>query len=125
MKIAIPTRGDIVDGHFGHCEYYTIITVDENKKITASESIQSASGCGCKSGIATLLRSKGVTIMLAGNIGAGAINVLEQNGIAVYRGCSGKATEVALAFIEGLITDSGVTCQAHEHGHEHGHGCNH
>ena len=32
--------------------------------------------------------------MLAGGIGGGAINVLNNSGIEVIRGCSGDATEV-------------------------------
>ena len=24
MKIAVPTKDQVVDNHFGHCEYYTI-----------------------------------------------------------------------------------------------------
>ena len=28
-KIAIPTREGMVDDHFGHCAYYTVVTLDE------------------------------------------------------------------------------------------------
>ena len=38
--------------------------------------------------------SDGVTVMLAGGIGGGAINVLNNSGIEVIRGCSGDAGEV-------------------------------
>lgn len=34
MKIAVPTIGDQVDQHFGHCEKYTIFTI-EDQTITA------------------------------------------------------------------------------------------
>jgi len=37
MKVAIPTRGNVVDDHFGHCEAYTVFTVNENKKIEKTE----------------------------------------------------------------------------------------
>lgn len=33
MKIAIPTREDVVDDHFGHCDHYTVFTIDEDKNI--------------------------------------------------------------------------------------------
>jgi predicted Fe-Mo cluster-binding NifX family protein len=33
MKIAIPTRGTIVDNHFGHCEMYTVITTDARLRL--------------------------------------------------------------------------------------------
>ena len=41
MKIAIPTRDNVVDNHFGHCEYYTILTVGQNNQILSSETIPS------------------------------------------------------------------------------------
>ena len=41
MKIAVPTRGNLVDDHFGHCEAYTVFDIDENKKIIHSEMLPS------------------------------------------------------------------------------------
>lgn len=32
-KIALPTRNGLIDDHFGHCEFYTIFTVDEENRI--------------------------------------------------------------------------------------------
>lgn len=49
MKIAIPTKENVVDNHFGHCEYYTILTVGQDNQILSSETIPSPQGCGCKS----------------------------------------------------------------------------
>ena len=128
MKLAVPTRGNYVDGHFGHCEMYTIFTVDENNKIISSEILPSPQGCGCKSNIAGVLREKGVNVMLAGNMGGGALNVLNNNGIDVVRGCSGDVKQVAEAFLAGSINDSGIGCDHHDHHHNHGgdgHQCNH
>ena len=124
MKIAIPTRGNIVDNHFGHCEAYTVFTIDENKIITSSEILPSPQGCGCKSNIASVLQQKGVSIMLAGNMGNGALNVLTSHGIEVYRGCSGDVLKVAEGFLEGQIDDSGEGCHHHEQQGED-HQCNH
>lgn len=41
MKIAIPTKGNLVDSHFGHCEMYTVITSDENQNIRKTEILPS------------------------------------------------------------------------------------
>jgi predicted Fe-Mo cluster-binding NifX family protein len=124
MKVAIPTRGNVVDDHFGHCEAYTVFTTDENKKIISSEILPSPQGCGCKSNIAFVLQQKGVSIMLAGNMGEGALNVLNNCGIEVYRGCSGDVHQVTEAFLQGEIVDSGEGCHHHEH-HGDEHQCNH
>ena len=92
MKIAVPVTVDNqIDGHFGHCESYRVFTVNDKKEITDTKSIASPEGCGCKSDIAGILANDGVRIMLAGGIGAGAINVLNHHGNEVIRGRSGEA----------------------------------
>ena len=128
MKIAVPvTKNNQVDSHFGHCEFYSIFTISENNEITDVKTIESVQGCGCKSNIAGVLAADGVTIMLAGGIGGGAINVLSKAGIEVVRGCSGNVTELVKQFIAGFVKDSGSSCQQHEEHHEDGHDhvCNH
>ena len=121
MKIAIPvTKSNKIDNHFGHCEYYSVLTISEEGNITNEEKLDSPQGCGCKSNIAGVLADKGVTVMLAGGIGGGAIHVLNNAGIEVVRGCSGNATETALKYISGNIKDSGVSCIHHEHQLDHG-----
>lgn len=130
MKIALPSRQQTIDDHFGHCEYFTVFTIEDNQ-ITEETVIESPAGCGCKSNIATVLADLGVSMMLAGNMGDGAVRVLNQAGIQVVRGCSGNVKDVAAQWLAGNLTDSGDACQHHEHNHEHhhehqhGHDCHH
>ena len=118
MKIAVPTRNNNVDDHFGHCEYYTIFSIGENKNVVEKEVIESPQGCGCKSNIAGILQQKGVKLLLAGNMGAGAMSKLNAFGIDVLRGCAGDVQEVTEAYLKGELKDSGESC---EHHHHHGH----
>lgn len=122
MKIAVPTRANCVDDHFGHCEAYTVLTIDDNKQIVDSELLPSPQGCGCKSNIASVLQTAGVKVLLAGNMGTGALNVLNRHNIIVYRGCSGDVTQVVKDYLAGKIGDSGLSCS--HHGDE-GHVCKH
>lgn len=119
MKIAIPSKEKMVDGHFGHCEYFTIYTVNDEHKIIHEELFESPAGCGCKSNLAGTFQQKGVSLLLAGGIGQGAINVLNQHGIEVFRGCSGNVRLLTEEFLKGAVVDSGETCnhQQHHHGH--------
>ena len=110
MKVALPSKESQVDSHFGHCEIFTIFTIDENKQIVSREQLDPPKGCGCKSNIAASLAQMGVTVVLAGNIGSGALNLLTAHGIRVYRGCSGDLLEVARAWLAGNITDFGTVC---------------
>jgi predicted Fe-Mo cluster-binding NifX family protein len=128
MKIAVPvTEQNQVDNHFGHCNFYDIFVVTADKRITEWKRIPSLQGCGCKSNIAELLAADGVTTMLAGGIGNGAVNVLENAGIKVIRGCAGDSAEVVKRYLLGVLTDSGENC-SHPHNHPTGdnnHQCSH
>ena len=112
MKIALPSNGNEVDEHFGHCQCFTILEVDD-QKIVSEEVLTPPPGCGCKSNIVPQLARMGVSVMLAGNMGGGAVNVLASNGIQVVRGCSGNVREVAQAWLAGRVGDSGASCHSH------------
>ena len=113
MKIAVPTRDGKVDDHFGHCAYYTIFDVVDGK-VTGMSRLASPEGCGCKSGIAPVLKQMGVAVMLAGNMGQGAKNVLEAQRIEVIRGCSGDVEELVAAYLSGDVRDNGELCNHHD-----------
>ncbi len=113
MKIAVPTKEGMVDNHFGHCDHYTIFTVNSGE-VMMKELLPSPQGCGCKSGIVFVLRQKGVQVMLAGNIGNGALNVLKSNGIEVVRGCSGNIDDLVRSYLAGEVKDNGEACSHHD-----------
>ncbi len=120
MKIAVPSNGGMVDEHFGHCKEFMIFEVS-GEKVSGESVLPSGQGCGCKSGIAAELARAGVTHLVAGNMGEGAVRVLEANGIKVVRGASGKARAAAEAFAAGALADSGAGCAGHGEGHECSH----
>ncbi len=114
MKIALPSNGKEIEDHFGHCQYFTIFTVDDDNKIISEDTLTPPPGCGCKSSIVPQLAGMGVSQMLAGNMGGGAVNVLASHGIKVVRGCTGNTRAVAEAWLAGKISDSGAECKSHE-----------
>lgn len=116
MKIAIPTKNGLVDEHFGHCDYYTIYTIDDNKNVTKEDTYQAPQGCGCKSNVANELFDMGVELLLAGNIGNGAVNKIGAAGIAVVKGCEGSVSTLIIDYLKGNVKDKGDIC--HEHGHD-------
>ena len=121
MKIAVPSRDGLVDEHFGHCKEFLVFRV-EGEELVEEQSIPSPEGCGCKSGVAAVLARSGVTHLVAGNMGDGAVRVLGAQGIEVVRGASGAAKAAASAFAQGSFTDSGFGCAGHG---EPGHECTH
>ena len=121
MKIALPSNGSKVDEHFGHCQCFTIFSIDDKNKVVSEETLTPPPGCGCKSSIVPQLASMGVSVLLAGNMGDGAVNVLASNGIKAIRGCTGDVHEVVQAWLTGKVDDSGAACQSHDSGGCPGH----
>jgi predicted Fe-Mo cluster-binding NifX family protein len=121
MKIAVPFHHGYVNEHFGHSESYAIFTISADLQIETRGLVRAEEGCGCKSGIADVLAREGVTLMLAGNIGGGAINHLQSRGIDVVRGCAGEAEEVVIQYLKGEVTDGGQTCNHHQGCEDHHH----
>lgn len=118
LKIAVPTVDGHVDDHFGHCDHYTIFEIGDDNEIVSQTTLPAGQGCGCKSNIASVLAQQGVSVMLAGNMGEGAKNVLESQHIRVIRGCTGEVTMLVNAYLAGLVRDSGVGCAGHEDCHQ-------
>ena len=125
MKIAVPINpNNVIEGHFGHSKVYGIFSISEDHKIEKFEQITPAQGSGCKTGVAETFLKMGVTKMLAGGIGEGAVRNMASYGIEVIRGCSGFAEDAVLLYVQGSITDSGESCSQHEeHGADHKHSC--
>ncbi|MCR5395733.1 MAG: NifB/NifX family molybdenum-iron cluster-binding protein [Bacteroidales bacterium] len=118
-KIAVPTRENVVDDHFGHCEYYTIYTVDDNNQVTDRSRLDSPQGCGCKSNIASVMEEMGISLMLAGNMGNGAYAKLTDHHIEVIRGCHGATEQVIQDYLAGKLHDSAEACDHHDCDHHH------
>ena len=127
MKVAVPAREGQVDEHFGHCEHFMVYALDEGRRIASEERVDSPEGCGCKSDIAGILGRMGVTHLVAGSMGEGAVRIMHAHGIRVTRGASGDAREAVQRFGAGTLADSGTTCAGHAgthgHGHDEGHDC--
>ena len=124
MKVAVPAREGRVDEHFGHCEHFMVYALDADRRIVEEKRVDPPEGCGCKSDIAGILARMGVTHLVAGNMGEGAVRIMQAHGIEVVRGASGGAREAAERFGAGTLADSGATCAGHagQHGHAHDHG---
>lgn len=122
MKIAIASEGNLVNEHFGKCKSYSLFTVTGLGVLTGEETFQCEEGCACNSDTVAHLLDKGVNVLIAGSMGAGAYSKLSTKGIRVYRGCSGDIKAIAELYIRGELLDSGSGCGDHAGGN---HQCNH
>lgn len=115
MKIALATTDQKVDGHFGHCDYFTVYTIDINQKTIISESkIEAPKGCGCSSNIASVLESESIDTLLTNNLGGSILEKLEKANIEVVLGCTGYVKDVTLDWLHGRLKKNPFVCLDHQ-----------
>ena len=112
MKIAIPTEGNQVFGHFGQCKTFTLYTI-ENNTVTRQEIIESPGHTGGL--LPEFLSKQGVTHVISGGMGPKAIDNFNSYGIEVYLGISGSLDDVIQSFCKGELVSSGSACKDHQH----------
>jgi len=85
MRYAVPVSGGAVSLHFGHCEHFALIDVDEqNREILKHELVPSP---GHQPGLLPeWLAEQGVSFVIAGGMGSRAQNLFQQNRIGVIIG---------------------------------------
>ncbi len=117
MKIAVASENQKIAEHFGHCRNFNIFQI-ENDKIVSSTSVDNP---GHKPGfLPNFLHEQGVNVIIAGGMGAGAIEIFQEKGIEIIIGASGDATEAVNAYLEGTLKSTGSVCQDHKHHDECG-----
>lgn len=119
MRIALPVMADgNICGHFGHCESFAFFDA-EGDKIVSHELVPSP---GHQPGVLPVfLADHGANVVIAGGMGAGAVEIFASRGITVILGASGVAEEAVKAYLAGTLKSTGSTCPGHDHkdGHEH------
>ena len=117
MKIAVASNGDMIWGHFGHCENFNIYEA-ENGKISSAESVANP---GHRPGfLPNFLADMGVEVIIAGGMGGGAVDIFNGKGIQVITGASGNAEMVVHSYLQGKLISDDVVCHEHQHQDECG-----
>lgn len=110
MKVAVPTAGGTLCMHFGHCEKFVIVSVDEDKKeITGKEeAVPPPHEPGV---LPKWLHEKGVNVIIAGGMGMRAQQFFQQFGISVVVGAPAEHPQrVVLDWINGALVTGGNIC---------------
>ncbi len=130
VKIVIPTKNEKLCSHFGNCESFTFVEVDQKaNNIISIESRIPEEGISCQS--ASWISEQGANIVLVGGMGMRPTNIFNQNGVKVVAGCPELpirelvekylANELSL----GENSCSGGHHDCHGHHHGQGHNCHH
>lgn len=112
IKIAVASENKMVTEHFGFCANFNIFEARDNQ-IIKSESVPNP---GHKRGfLPNFLNDMGVSVIISGGMGGGAIDIFNSKGIEVVVGASGDARTVAEAYLQGSLKSTGSICSDHKH----------
>ena len=109
MRIAISAMGPgldaEVDPRFGRYQYFVIVDPDSMQFESVDNSNAMASG-GAGISTAQMIASKGVEVVLTGNCGPNAYQVLSAAGIKVVTSVSGRVRDAVQSFQSGQLEAS-------------------
>ncbi|MFA7120154.1 MAG: NifB/NifX family molybdenum-iron cluster-binding protein [Bacilli bacterium] len=97
MKIAISSQGkekdSLMDSRFGRCQYFCIYnTEDDSFRVIANTAINSNSSAGIEA--ANLVLKENIDIVITGNIGPNANEVLKRSNKKVFVSEMKKISEI-------------------------------
>jgi len=111
MKVAVPTANGSLAMHFGHCDQFAIIEVDDEGNILSRE--DKTPPLHEPGVLPEWLHTIGVTDIIAGGMGTRAMLLFRQNGINVIIGAPSTNPEtLAEACAKGTL-DSGDNICSH------------
>ena len=110
MKIAIPAADDKLCPHFGHCEYFVLMDVDTEKKeiekMTEITSPPHQPGM-----LPQWLADQDVDLIIAGGMGARALDLFNRQNIKVIIGANSESPEKLVNdFLAGNLQSGANVC---------------
>lgn len=128
MIISVASMGSAVSPHFGHCANFNIFEVEDGKIVSQKNLPSPGHGHAI---LPDFLAELGTNLVIAGGMGAGAVEAFAKHNIETLRGATGEAVDAVLAYLKGELVSTNAVCSNHEHAHECGghdgenndHGC--
>jgi predicted Fe-Mo cluster-binding NifX family protein len=108
MRIAISTDGEMVAPHFGRCEGYTIVDLEDGKVERQERLPNPGHAPGFLPGY---LAEQGVGCIVAGGMGPRAQMLFDQQGIQTVVGVTGTIAEAVQALAEGKLDGGESLCE--------------
>ena len=104
--IGIPSDGpelsDTISDHFGHCNYFVGIEIDDEKNLKKLFSLQNNGHAGCMEPVNDM-KQRSVTDMIVGGIGGRPYAGFTHYGIGLYKGVKGTLSENIQLFLQGNL----------------------
>lgn len=116
MKIVVSTSGNtndcLLDARFGRCEYFMVYNSDDQScSFIENEGAQASGGAGIKA--ANQVVNEKAEVVITGNLGPNALEVLEKSGIKSYSCQSIAALKAIEMFQSQQLSEISIAGNAH------------
>ncbi len=108
MRVAISTDGDMVAPHFGRCDAYTLVDIEEGESKDPTRIPNPGHEPGFLPGY---LAERGVQCIVAGGMGPRAKTLFDQQRIEPIVGVSGTISETIEALRRGDLRGGESMCE--------------
>jgi predicted Fe-Mo cluster-binding NifX family protein len=110
MKICVSaSSGSLdanVDSRFGRCPYFVVVDSETLEfTVVSNDSTNAAHGAGIQA--AQTAANMGVKVVITGNVGPNAFNVLSATGIKIVTGASGSVRDAVEKYKRGQLKEAG------------------
>jgi predicted Fe-Mo cluster-binding NifX family protein len=113
MKFAIPLANGKLTAHFGHCQEFAMIDVEENEIKTKAVLVPPPHEPGV---LPKWLKEQGANVVIAGGMGGRAIDLLNQAGVKVVTGAPVEVPETLVRnYLNNALTVGSNLCDGDHH----------
>jgi len=108
MKFAIPLAEGKLTAHFGHCQEFALVVVEDNQIKSKETLVPPPHEPGV---LPKWLHDQGADVIIAGGMGARALDLFAQNNIKVIVGASALAPEeLVKQYLDNSLQTGGNVC---------------
>ena len=108
MKFAIPLAEGKLTAHFGHCQEFAFVEVEDNEIKNKETHVPPPHEPGV---LPKWLHDLGTNVIIAGGMGARALDLFAQNNIKVIVGASALAPEeLVKQYLDNTLQIGGNVC---------------
>lgn len=120
MKIAVSAAGktieDLLDMRFGRCEYFQIHDTESGDIKVLENTGQKASG-GAGIAASNQLVDENIDVIITGNLGPNAFEIIEKSGVKSYKCSSIAVGEAIEKYKSGELEEIKISGPAHHGSH--------
>ena len=117
MRIAVSSEDNsgldsTVSAHFGRCPFYILVDVEDGRVLETQAVANPYYDSHVPGAVPQFIREQGADVMIAGGMGARAVQLFQQFGVEAVTGAQGTVRQALEGYLDGSLGGS-TPCVRH------------